>query len=276
MSELSSRDLELLSAYLDGQLSQADGARLESRIKSDPELRSVYDGLRQTRALLRKLPARRAPRNFRLTPQMVGIKQRSIPRSFPIFRLTSVLASILLFLGYAINIFSPVTYTTATQMYSYDPYAAGMAPAPTEGPPQDISPKMPEDSTAEEPLNTEATATTEESMMTVMAEPTETLQVEGTLVAETMSADAADSARSMLPAVGAFAAAVPTRALPIQQPWLFGLLGLAVISGAGAFIVRRRGEGRLSKLTTREFALIALGLIVAILIAFAIYWLPFT
>src|SRR6187551_2434698 len=103
MTEPSSRDLEQISAYLDGKLSGVDAARLESRIKADPDLRSVYDGLRQTRSLLRQLPARRAPRSFRLTPQMVGIKTAR-PRIFPFFRLASALAMLLLFLGYAVNL----------------------------------------------------------------------------------------------------------------------------------------------------------------------------
>jgi hypothetical protein len=46
------RDVEKLSAYLDGQLSRADAARLESRLASDPGLRAVMDDLRRTRAVL--------------------------------------------------------------------------------------------------------------------------------------------------------------------------------------------------------------------------------
>src|SRR6201999_2324225 len=106
MNQISPRDLEQLSAYLDGQLPQADSARLETRIKTDPELRSVYENLRQARSLLRQLPARRAPRNFRLTPKMAGVKP-PLPRAFPVFRLASVLAGILFFLGYVVNLSAP-------------------------------------------------------------------------------------------------------------------------------------------------------------------------
>ena len=40
------RDLELLSAYLDGQLNPSDSARLESRLASDESLRAVLNDLR--------------------------------------------------------------------------------------------------------------------------------------------------------------------------------------------------------------------------------------
>ena len=64
MTPPSSRDLEQLSAYLDGQLSRSDRSRLEARIHSDPAFASALEELRQTRALLRHTPQRRAPRNF--------------------------------------------------------------------------------------------------------------------------------------------------------------------------------------------------------------------
>ena len=66
------RDIELLSSYLDGQLSPSDSARLETRLIREPELRSVLRDLRSGRSVLRQLPMRKAPRNFTLTPKMVG------------------------------------------------------------------------------------------------------------------------------------------------------------------------------------------------------------
>ena len=63
------RDVQQLSAYLDGQLKPSEAARLESRLQSEPGLASIFEELRQTRSLLRQLPQRRAPRNFTLTPK---------------------------------------------------------------------------------------------------------------------------------------------------------------------------------------------------------------
>jgi len=99
------RDVELLSAYLDGQLSPSDSARIESRLAADANLRAVMDDLRAARGLLRQLPARKAPRNFTLSRSMVGAKP-PLPRSYPIFRFATTFATILLFLSFAVNGFA--------------------------------------------------------------------------------------------------------------------------------------------------------------------------
>ena len=86
------RDIELLSSYLDGQLKPSETARLESRLSTEPDLRAVLDDLRSARGLLRQLPLRKAPRNFTLTPKMVG-KNPPLPSSYPAFRFVTALAS---------------------------------------------------------------------------------------------------------------------------------------------------------------------------------------
>ena len=96
------RDLELLSAYLDGQLSPSDSARLESRLTSDEGLRTALDNLRATRSLLHHLTSRRAPRNFTLTPQMAGIKP-PVPRAVPVFRFATAIATFLFVISFVVN-----------------------------------------------------------------------------------------------------------------------------------------------------------------------------
>ena len=96
------RDLELLSSYLDGQLGPSDAARLESRLASDSDLRAVMDDLREARSLLRRLPARKAPRNFTLTRKMVG-QNPPMPRAYPAFRFVTTLATLLLFFTVGLN-----------------------------------------------------------------------------------------------------------------------------------------------------------------------------
>ena len=91
MTTPSSRDLEQLSAYLDGQLSQSGRARLELRIRSDPALAGALEELRQTRTILRRTPHRRAPRNFTLTPGMAGIRP-PVPRLVPVLSWASAVA----------------------------------------------------------------------------------------------------------------------------------------------------------------------------------------
>jgi hypothetical protein len=100
------RDIELLSAYLDGQLKPSDSTRLESRLKSDPDLVAVMDDLRAARNLLRKLPQRRAPRNFTLTRKMVG-QNPPMPRAYPFFRFATTLATLLLFFTFGLNFLAP-------------------------------------------------------------------------------------------------------------------------------------------------------------------------
>jgi len=102
MTQPSFRDVELLNAYLDDEMDATQRQRLESRLSSDPGLKSIFDELRESRVVLRRLPQRRAPRNFTLTPKMAGIKP-PLPRSYPILRFASAFAAILLFFTYAPN-----------------------------------------------------------------------------------------------------------------------------------------------------------------------------
>lgn len=101
------REIENLSAYLDGQLDSKESAKLESRLKSDPELESALRDLRSARGILRGLPARKAPRNFTLTRQMVGLKP-PLPRTYPLIRFATVFASILFLLSFTANALSPL------------------------------------------------------------------------------------------------------------------------------------------------------------------------
>jgi negative regulator of sigma E activity len=62
---------ELLSAYLDGELTEAERERLEARLAQDPSLRAELQAMRSTVSLMRELPQVSAPRNFILTASMV-------------------------------------------------------------------------------------------------------------------------------------------------------------------------------------------------------------
>jgi hypothetical protein len=96
--QISTRDYELLSASLDGQLSPREAARLQARLHSSPELRLALEDLQKTRMLLRSLPAPRRRRSFVLSPQMVAARPARFPRLFPAFSLASALSSLLLVL----------------------------------------------------------------------------------------------------------------------------------------------------------------------------------
>jgi anti-sigma-K factor RskA len=92
---ITTRDIEQLSAYLDGQLSSRERSQLESRIQQNPDLSEALEQLRRTRAVLRSLPTMRAPRNFTLSPQ--AVPARPAPMfSFNLMRSVSVVATLLL------------------------------------------------------------------------------------------------------------------------------------------------------------------------------------
>lgn len=70
-NQVTVRDLEQISAYLDGQLPPKERERLETRLLTEPELAETLEQLKRTRALLRALPKVHVPRNFTLSPQAV-------------------------------------------------------------------------------------------------------------------------------------------------------------------------------------------------------------
>lgn len=97
--DLNQKDLELISSYLDNSLTAKEKQRFETRLRDEPNLRTELEGFRRTRAMLRGLPQRRAPRNFTLNPSMV--KARPTFNLFPGFRLATGLAALMFFLTFA-------------------------------------------------------------------------------------------------------------------------------------------------------------------------------
>ncbi len=154
MTTPSFRDIEQLSAYLDGELSPVEAARLETRLGADPQLASAFETLRQSRAVLRHLPQRRAPRNFTLTPKMVRQKP-PLPRAYPFFRFSTALAAALLLFTFAINVIGPLSLGAMATAPSYgmggevgvateEPVMALEAPAATEAPGEPEIPPAPQ------------------------------------------------------------------------------------------------------------------------------------
>jgi hypothetical protein len=97
---ISPDDWEILSAYLDGQVSARENEQIRLRLEAQPELQRALEELRRTRTVLRSVPRKRVPRNFTLTRAMV-------PQRKPWFRLVpslgfaSGLATLLLVLSFA-------------------------------------------------------------------------------------------------------------------------------------------------------------------------------
>ncbi len=114
---LSPRDLESLSAYLDGQLPAGEQRRLESRLAQEPALRASLEEMRRTRLLLRSLPRARAPRNFTLKPNMIPARPRPVfsfaALSWSALSALAALILAVIFISDFIGAFSPSTQPVA-------------------------------------------------------------------------------------------------------------------------------------------------------------------
>jgi hypothetical protein len=242
------REIELLSAYLDGQLSPSESARLEARLASDPELASVFDDLRAARGILRKLPSRKAPRNFTLTCQMVGLKP-PLPRSYSFFRLSTAFATLLLTLTFAANLAVP-------RLRYVGPINTGWGGGYGGGP-AESAPML----AAEAPAATEALAVMEEAIPAMTQTPVPTMEaLAPALEMEAMPTLMADSAATEAPtakqmesppeaaaqppvedqAGAESVAAEPAQSQPlIPVAWQVALFILLLLSGLTAFLLRR-------------------------------------
>ena len=98
--QISSHDFELLCVYVDGELKPKDSSRLESRLKTDAALREALRQIQMTKSILSHTPTMRAPRNFTLTPEMVGIHRKHTSPfwgfAFRTMQMSAVLSTLLL------------------------------------------------------------------------------------------------------------------------------------------------------------------------------------
>lgn len=213
------RDVELLSSYLDGQLSPSDSARLESRIKSDPGLSAALEAMRESRGLLRRMPHRRAPRNFTLTPRMVG-KNPPLPRAYPVLRFASALAALLFAFSYIANRVPVMTFGAAAPAAepAYGMGGGGGEPVATEPPATEF---------ALEAIATEMPATEPSAEMIPAGTPApgdRALEVPSEAAPKSVNGDQAQSVREAPPAL---------------TLWQMLLAAVALLGGAGMLILSR-------------------------------------
>ncbi len=147
MTEMKQRaaEDELLSAYLDGELTAAEREHLEARLLTDPALQRELDALRRTVTLVRDLPPAPLPRNFILSPGMLSSPSPPLPsspqgrrRAFrPWFAPSLTAATLIVALLFAIVLvndirFSRLPTATAPQIVGYTPgEAVATAPVTT-------------------------------------------------------------------------------------------------------------------------------------------------
>jgi anti-sigma factor RsiW len=218
MKTPSFHDVEQLSALLDGKLSRAESEQIEQRLKSDRALRAVMEDLAQTRRLLRKLPARRAPRNFTLTPKMAGVKP-PVPRAVPTLRYATVLATLLLVFSMAANVVVPgLRQTAAAPVY-------GMGGGGAEGPGPEFSAPAPTEVPSLEQTIPPAPAAT--------LEPTLSLEDSTRMVGTPTPEPFLKSAP---------AGEEPSSGGPVPLGWEIGLLILALACAGAAWLIRSSSD----------------------------------
>ncbi len=87
---LTERDYELLSAYIDGELPDSERLALERRLQEEDFLQRELTALQQSVILINHLPTLRAPRDFALDASMVEPRPRLVRKPPPKRRLLRI------------------------------------------------------------------------------------------------------------------------------------------------------------------------------------------
>lgn len=229
------RDAELLSAYLDGRLSPSEAARLEARLSTDKNLKTTLDELRETRTLLRQLPRRRAPRNFRLTPQMAGIRPPA-PRAYPAFRLATALVALLFVVAVGLNAFVPLAASRLTAAPAPQGFGMGGGGGPAESQPSAAT-----EAPLEAPFAAQAAPTgTPEATLSALAATSAPPQAEDTLRAqatEQVAGKASPPQPPVAPRAGAFQ--------PVPVGLIVALGVLMLLCAVAAWLLRSNSDRRI-------------------------------
>jgi anti-sigma factor RsiW len=232
MTTPTSRDLEQLSAYLDGQLSQSSRARLEIRIKSDAGLASALEELRQTRAFLRRTPHRRTPHNFTLTPGMAGIRP-PVPRLVPVLSWASAVAMLFFIFTLGASLVGQLSVGKTASMNAAVPMGGGAGPLAAAPMASSSTATMAPVVAAPAPLAPAATGVPLAASSNPPAAP------QAVLPTPTEETSIMSVEQATPPAVSRFAQS-PAAAKSLHRQvnlWLFIWPGMAVLLGASAIVV---------------------------------------
>lgn len=222
-------EIEQLSAYLDGQLNESESKRLKARLESDAELASVLSDLSSARNILRKLPARKSPKNFTLTRKMVGLKP-PLPRTYPLFRLATIFATLLLVFSFSVNALSPYVSFSAPQFaFGYGGGGDGAAAPAVEEPAATEEAMMFESAPATEapaeaqplPQSTETARITEETPTPKQGEP------------DSFAQDSAEGVEN---------SAEVTNEAVFPSNWIIIFLVISILGGLSLFFMRQSAK----------------------------------
>ncbi|GEM_PF-5003278 len=140
-------DDELLSAYLDGQVSPAERAAVDAVIAADPAVRAHVADLRATVTLLRALPQPALRRTFILTPEQAAAirpaRMAWLTRLFPTVAAISAVAAVLCLVliggdlatgGFSTNTQITTARPAIESVAAATPTRVALAAAPTAAP----------------------------------------------------------------------------------------------------------------------------------------------
>ena len=235
-NQLNQADSDLLSAYLDKQLSREAQQSLDQRLEREPHLRAELSDLRATVALLHELEPARPPRSFTLDPATVRAPQSlwQLPATW--MRLGSAFAVLLLALTVTLNTSRGRSTSSAVPMTGAAMPAATSAPAAAA--PAALAAQPP----APVAASGETTDSTANSAARTMVEPTADGSQPGALAQNSGISDPRTSSPDTT-SLSSFQSESPQEVAPPARPllWLqIGLGALALLLLAGSFLVARR------------------------------------
>lgn len=242
LHHLPRRDLEALSAYLDGELGAEKARHLETRLEQDQELRAALVELRSVRDAVRGLPSLHPPRSLVLTPDKVG--RSAVLRAYPALRLATALATTAFLFVSGANVVLSRGLTVGAR-------APAEAPMMAQAPPP-VAPGTEMVEVAGAPLLSEApsldtlTAPTTPEAAEMAAAPETTTFGEGLLETPQAAAQPAPAERAIEPLPTDTPAIVEMEGLQRQPPVLRTLvwlqLGLGVLVVGLAMLTLRAGK----------------------------------
>lgn len=200
------RQYEMLSAYLDRQLTPREIAQVEAQIKQDSEMRTILEELRRTKQMLRAMPRLRAPRNFTLSPRAAGIHPKK--HTYPAYGWVSALATLVLVLTMVGDFLLNRTGLPAvgvTEVITVETLIVESAPAAEEM----------LDSQAVPPAEQEALAITEEVALKSPPSSTDTFSLQGAQEAPAAEPQPTPAQEDRM---GSEASATPTQTPSLTPP----------------------------------------------------------
>lgn len=148
MNSPTPQDIELLSAYLDGELPPAQRAALEARLQSEPALQEALRELSSVVQAIQALPTLRAPKDFTLSVEAARAARTYRPAWRAALSITSAAAALLVSVLGVWLLLQPLSAPTAANSAPQSVAILPTQPAPT--PDSAVSSRMAEPVAAEE------------------------------------------------------------------------------------------------------------------------------